>query len=324
MWRNAKLRLAILVFCGAAIAVPTVTFAATNVQTIICSPFDAPSITAPASGTSTTDTSTHVVGRGEPGMVVRVFKDGLGSGATTAGVDGSYAISVPLDTGDNTLIANESNSCDTVKTSTAVRVTRALPAEQPEAPAPLPVKPVEITKLTTADPVLVATPTAATDASVSATPANDTAEEHLTPAQKQMIATPQPNEEISSDRTWVTGKTTPVTKVDIYVNKTIAASVVSDTVGIYGALVNMKPGKNTIQVQATASDGTVITVRTIDVQLVKKETNISKEDKTVLKNAQDTVGLIIIAAIGLGGALIILTILWHTYHLRKGNKKHHA
>lgn len=306
--------------------VPSIVFAYTNVQTKICNPFDAPSITAPASGSSTSDSSIHLVGRGEPGMVVSISKNGNGSGATTATGDGSYAINVPLDTGNNSLVASTINDCNTVKKSSALqalRTTAATPASSTTAEAVAAQNNTPAAVNQTLRSIEVA---ALTKMPAPAPTDTDTEEVSVEQqqAQKEIITEPKAGEVLTSERTWITGKTTPVTKVDIYVNQAVAASVVSADDGVYGAMVSIKPGKNTIQVQATRADGTVVTMRTIDVQLVNKnESGPSKQpsDAEELKDMQDTAGWIAIGAIGIGGACVMSFILWHTHELRVRRKK---
>jgi hypothetical protein len=274
-----------------------------------------------------------VVGYADPGLVVSIQNNGAGTGATTATSDGSYAINVPLDTGSNSLIASHTNDCNTIKKSATVQALRiasttpttpTTPAPstgtsntQPSSSAPTAqaTKPVEITKLTTAPAPTI---DGATNSTVVA--AQAAAQEQ---AKKDIITEPKPGEILSSERTWITGKTTPTTKVDIYVNHVIASSVVSADDGIYGALVSIKPGKNNVQVQATAADGTIITVRSIDVELVKTtiETTGDANKKDELKGMKDVAGWIAIGAIGVGGLCIMSFILWHTHQLRLRRRK---
>lgn len=327
MWRKGRGKFAAAGLAIAFVLVPSIVFADTNVQTKICSPFNAPSITAPASGSSTSDSSLHLVGYADPGLVVSIQKNGAGSGATTATSDGSYAINVPLDTGNNDLVASHTDDCNTVKKSATVQAMRIAvvtpsspdsntPANTPVVGSPITqAKPVEVKTLTTA-PAVVTT----TDTTDPITAASQSAAQEE--AKKAIIAEPKPGEVLSSERTWITGKTTPVTKVDIYVNRAVAASVVSADDGVYGALVSIKPGKNTIQVQATAADGTVLIVHTIDVQLVKKTgEDTANTNKDEIKGVKDIAGWVAIGAIGVGGVCVMSFILWHTHQLRLGRKK---
>jgi hypothetical protein len=125
--------------------------------------------------------------------VVRILKNGVGSGAVTAGTDGSYAISVPLDTGNNLLVAQESNDCGTTKVSSTIQASRTVGSNQTSVPqSQPPLKPVEITSLTSAAPD--STPAAQAPSPNIAAPNSDT-KEQLTLAQKEMITEPQHNEE---------------------------------------------------------------------------------------------------------------------------------
>jgi hypothetical protein len=323
VWRRSKAKLGGIGLALAVILAPSIVFAATNVQTKICNPFNAPSITAPASGSSTSNSSIHLVGYSSPGTVVNVLKNGSGSGATTAATDGTYGISVPLDTGSNSLVASVTNDCNTIKKSATFQALRvavatpvtATPTETTTTQATPTIKPTakpEVTTLTTTPaPIETAASTAA---------AIETAKQEQ--AQKEIIAEPRAGDVLSNERTWISGKTTATTKVDIYVNRTVAASVVSADDGIYGAMVNIRSGQNTIQVQATAADGTVITVRTIDVQLVKKEIDDKSEtNKDKMKDVHDIAGWIAIGAIGIGGVCVMSFIAWHTHQLRMRRKK---
>jgi len=327
VWRSGRAKLTGAGLIIALVLVPSVVFADTNVRTRICSPFNAPSITAPATGSSTTSSSLHVVGYADPGLVVSIQNNDTGAGATTATTDGSYAINVPLDTGSNSLVASHTNDCNTVKKSATVQALRVAATTTPEATTPMSnpsgtqpsstiqtTKPIEVTKLT-AVPASTTTSTAASPATMAAQ-----AEEQ---AKKDIITEPKAGEVLSSERTWITGKTTPATKVDIYVNHAAVASVISADDGIYGALVSIKSGRNNIQVQATAADGTVITVRSIDVELVKKtvEDTQDADKKDELKGMKDVAGWVAIGAIGVGGLCIMSFILWHTHQLKLRRKR---
>jgi Glucodextranase, domain B len=107
--------------------------ASTIVESKICNPFNAPTITAPASQSQTTSSSIHVAGAATSGMTITVTNNGTGAGATIA-ASGSYGLEIPLSIGTNDLVATTVNDCDTVKNSSIVTVTRTILHGAPMAP----------------------------------------------------------------------------------------------------------------------------------------------------------------------------------------------
>jgi LPXTG-motif cell wall-anchored protein len=70
----------------------------------------APVITAPADGSSTTDTTPDIEGTGQPGTQLEVFVDGDSIGTTTVSPDGTWTITppAPLAVGEHTVDATQS------------------------------------------------------------------------------------------------------------------------------------------------------------------------------------------------------------------------
>lgn len=319
MWRINKTRLAIFTGAGTLLLIPSIAFAATQVQTTICEPLDETTITAPATTSETTDSSVQVIGRSTPGKIVTVYRNGLGSGATTTTSGGTYALSTPLDTGTNNIVAVTVNECSTTKQSLAISVIRtAIPTpvsqlpppaeEEPVIPAPKPV----ITSLAPVTSTGIATE-ASTQPLTQEQLDADT-DNAVTEIQKDVITKPRADEVIKNDHMWVKGKTQPNSVVAVYINKEIAAQVLSDSTGLYGVLVNLMPGTNTVHVKATAQDGTV-TTRVINVKLVSSTSPTQKTQQQTTVG-DDTVATVITLCIGVGGLITAVLILAHIPHIR--------
>jgi hypothetical protein len=282
-------------------------------------------LTAPANNTSTNEESVHIAGTGQAGMTVSIIKDGIGAGVTTVAPGGSFALEVPIDQGNNILSARIANDCNTIKESQDIRVHRnngngnsnsenGNQASSQSGTSAVNSK-SEIVSQPTVNDLHTATPPVA--------PVDNSQTITLTPtqakAQEQIITQPKADQTVSSERLWVTGKTTPFSTVDVYINATIVARVIAAADGIYGVLVGIQSGGNTIQVQATSKDGTV-TVRTINIKLdksLKPGAAVTAQNGT-----SQTIATIGITAIATGGFILTGILLWHTHTLRLRMRKH--
>lgn len=296
------------------------------IQSKICSPFTGPTITAPADNTTTGSTSIHIAGTGEPGMTVSIIRNSSGAGVATAASDGSFVVDIPLDVGDNFVTAREMNDCSTVKESQNIVVHRSstytsgsTTNTSPAATSGNSATPSSVTGSSSA----LKQP-AVSDLNIAAPPLASTENQStnlLTPtqlkAQEEIITQPKANQTVSSDRLWVTGKAAAFSTVDIYINLTIVARVIASEEGIYGVLVGIQQGGNTIQVQATNVEG-VVTTRTISIKLDK---NTKSGAATANSSPTQILTIVVITAISTGGAILISTLLWHTHTLRARMRK---
>lgn len=210
----------------------------TSIQAIICRPFVEPTITLPASGTTTTDDSVVVRGTGDAGMTATISRSTVEVGAATIMHDGTYMVDVPLAEGDNQLMAREVDACGTTQDSTVVHIRRdtngpgagsgntslgtGIDQSEPLPPVQLPA---------VGGPI-VPTPD---------TPGFG----------KPTILHPTANEVVHSSRLWVSGTAPPGSVVTISVNGTDVAEVVASDTGEYGAMVNIDVGSDTVQARAT-------------------------------------------------------------------------
>ena len=264
---------------------------------------------------------------------------------------GNFGLDIPLSIGANSLVATTVNNCNTIKSSTTVTITRLAAAGQaPATPTPEPSTPpvvseaVPTTVTTTASANITTTPVAPTAAVkkvapvvTPAVPTSPKAEAIIinppasvddikasgitldtdistTGVEQQVITSPKPNQVISTRHTWVTGQTEPLTNVSVYLNKSLVSKVVSDSSGLYGALVGLQDGENSIHVLAKCSDGQV-TLRLVNVKLA------SSQQQVVIPVKQSNKVLVygIIASFAIGGICISSSIWWHTWHLRKSH-----
>jgi len=236
----------------------------TNIQTEICTQFVGPTITAPPSGTQTDASSIIVKGMGETGMTLTITRNDANVGATIVAPDGSYALNVPLMNGDNVLVSQEVNGCNTLKESAAVTVYRTI-VQQSSTPeensSAAQTNAQSATTLRSGGPSL----------------GNPVTSLPNTPGyQRPTITHPTQGEMFYVSHLWVTGKAQPGSIVTIYVSNVSVARTIASEDGTYGATVGLRPGANTVQVRARLGDR-VATSDLIDVTYVQqtKETPTS-------------------------------------------------
>jgi hypothetical protein len=251
------------IFAGLVIlSVPSIALAdSTTIETRICASFTEPTITAPSSGIETDNASITVTGVGEPGMAVSILRNGVVAGTTTAVVDGSYGIEIGLTAGDNTLVAREVNECSTVEDSSSVSVHRTV-VETPQEPTPS----------ENGEEPTTETPTVSTDDTALETvyPALPVLQIPIVPTVdtpgflKPTITTPPSGAILNTTQVWVGGRAQPGSVVTIYLNDHSVAYGLTTEKGVYGALVSLNSGKNTIQVRSTLGNN-VATSDSIEV-----------------------------------------------------------
>jgi len=309
---------------AAALLAPSFVSAET-IQSKICTPFSGPTITAPADNTTTNDSAISVAGSGEAGLVVSVYDNGSGVGATTVASDGSYAIQVPLSVGGNQLTARITNDCNTIKESQDINVVRTVVGGGTNAPdtgaggqGDTP-SDTGSTSSTPKTPVITDLNTTVPSTSQAMSPqVNVPLTTEQIKAQQQIITQPKANETVSSDRLLVAGTATPFSVVDIYINEHIVARVIAAANGSYRAIVDLQSGSNSIHVQATDSDGAV-TTRTISIKLDKSVapgTSVAKPSST-----GQTVLVIVVGAVAAGGITLAGILSWHTHTLHMRMRK---
>jgi hypothetical protein len=314
--------LGILAGCAVALLAGAVVSAQSVVTSKLCAPFASPVLSAPATNTTTGDSSVHVAGNGEPNMVVSIRNGSIGLGAATIAGDGSFAMEVPLTVGDNNLVAREVNDCNTVRDSNVIVVHRSAqptPPAPPKSPEP-PKQPVQQPSVTSIPPIeSVVVPVEVVPPDVTPTTPIPIVE---TPAQKQLITSVQSDQTVATERLWLSGVAEPYSTVDIIVNNVVVARVVASSEGRYGVLVGLVFGANTIKSKATAPDGTV-TTRTIKIKLDKSVRQELDTDGVTDESSTSIVTLSIIAIIA-GGAILISIAHWHLFawHRRRKYGKH--
>lgn len=268
------------------------------IQSQICEPFETPVITAPPDNTQTNDSSTHVAGTAEPGLVVTIVRNGSGAGAGTAAPDGSYQIEVPLTGGNNTLIARTTNDCDTIHdsaTTTIFRILRVVP-EDPTAG-------VEITGL---EPPGSASPAA---------PATPGTGEAQVPLQAPRLTRPTPGLRTPNERLWVNGTAQPGGIIAILVNSIVVAQVITSEDGTFGAMVTLWQGKNTVQA-VLSQGGQSASSPEVTVEYLPGTKDTPKSEPEDGPNLL----LFVVGTILLGVLLYAAIILerWVAVHRRKG------
>jgi len=257
--RGVKNRIAAFLFAVVGtVCLPSAAFAMTDIEAKICVDFQAPVILQPSGDTETNDASVHVSGTAEPGMNVTIIRNNSSVGATTATVDGSYGMNIPLLAGDNIFTATTENECNTVKRSSNVMVHRIVESPQPGTPGPdepfvpLQLPPsvqLQLEALSPLNSAIIQTP----DSSGY---------------QKPIIMLPKTGDKIAGNSVWVSGRAEPRSILTLYLNgKSIAYVVVSER-GTFGILAALQPGGNTLQVRSEIegwrSTSNVVTVTRIE------------------------------------------------------------
>jgi hypothetical protein len=291
------------------LSVPSIALAdSTTIETRICASFTEPTITAPSSGIETDNASITVTGVGEPGMAVSILRNGVTVGTTTVVVDGSYGIEIGLTAGDNTLVAREVNECSTVEDSSPVSVHRTV-VETPQEPTPS-----ENGEESTTE-----TPTASTDDAALETvyPALPVLQIPIVPTVdtpgflKPTITTPPSGAILNTTQVWVGGRAQPGSVVTIYLNdRSVAYAIVTEK-GVYGALVSLSPGKNTIQVRSTLGNN----VATSDSMEVTFEQDATLTVPVTASNTSATV-VTQVVLVATASVAVVGTAAWGIPELR--------
>lgn len=98
----------------------------TNVNVRVCpsTSYPPPTISSPADGTKTQQSSILMSGEATPNVIVYAYRNDVQTGFVTSGIDGTFAISISLDMGTNVLKASTNNECSAPSFSGSVTVER--------------------------------------------------------------------------------------------------------------------------------------------------------------------------------------------------------
>ena len=250
--------------------------AVTNIQASVCGDFNGPSISSPLVATETQATSFVIEGIGDPGMTVVTMNGSTPSGSTTVTAGGLFALQVPLVPGDNVFVVRETDNCGTAKEVTSERIHRTVPVEVPsqpstEQPSSNPAQPQAPLAL---QPTVPITPTKEQESTTGATDGQG--------YPKPTIVSPMSGAVVNGNRMWVAGMAKAKSTVTIYINGQEAAHVVASEKGEYGVLVDIKPGKNTIQVRSEMN-GISSLSDSREVTFVPKKSDAATEDSLLVK-----------------------------------------
>jgi len=289
------------------LCVPSTVSANSNIETKICTSFEGPTITVPSTGTETENSSITIGGVGEPGMAISIVRNGVIIGTTTAVADGSYGLEVGLVSGDNALLAREINECGTVKDSETISVHRTV-VESPQTPTTPGEEGTSVTSETGTESQSTAGIGEGTTPllQLPIVPTVDT------PGfLKPTITTPSPGDTLHTSQVWVGGRAHPGSVVTIYLNDRSVAYVIATGKGVYGTLVSLNKGKNTLQVRSTLGNN-VATSDVVEILFEQDETLTPVTQTTPLMDEVVVqVGIVITASVAVVG-----TAFWAIPELR--------
>jgi hypothetical protein len=264
-WRHLKNSgLLVLASLAASIGTSTASFAVTTVQSQVCEDFAEPAIVSPSDGTQTTDDTVMIEGVGAPGKTVVMTRGSSTVGTSTVASDGSFGFTVPLEQGDNTFIARESNECGTEKDSSPVTVYADLPVPPVTEPAG---GNGESSGNGSSQPV----------ASAPSEPSEGAIGERFPPRpntpgfEKPKVTSPRDGTTVYLDTLLVKGSAAPGSLVTIYVNGVSQAQVVSSQQGTFQVRVVLEEGVNTIKIRSVLG-GKTATSDGIKVTYIRKIT----------------------------------------------------
>jgi hypothetical protein len=206
---------------------------------------------------TTKNPSVVISGTGQAAMPVTIISDGVVIGVATIAADGSFEVTAPLTAGDNIIIANETNDCDTIKESKPITITRQDTAEEQSVNTQAP----SVLGQQSTDTVAIA-PHHILNQPISNTP-NST--DFIVPKITQPIS----GEAYAVEHILTMGIASPGSLATIYVNGLSTARVVVASDGLYGATVELRSGENTLRVSSekdskvATSDNVTVTRKTL-------------------------------------------------------------
>jgi hypothetical protein len=219
--------------------------AITTVQSRVCEDFAAPAIVSPGDGLQTKDASIMVEGTGEPGKSVMVLRNGDNQGVGAIASDGTFGFTVPLEQGDNVLVAREANECGTTKDSSSVTVHADLPAPpNPEPPVSEPLQPGG-----TAGPTASVPSTGNIGRPFVPKPSGSGLE-------KPKISSSNDDLTVYVDTLLIEGTAHPGSLLTVYVNGKSQAQLYASKNGTFRLRVVLSEGKNTLKVRSTLGSKT--------------------------------------------------------------------
>lgn len=296
MWRYAKSK-----FYGAAVILslissisPAIAGATAEIRSNICGDFTAPTITSPASGLITQDSNAIITGQGEPSLPITIIDNGVSVAVTTISSGGEYSVSVPLSGGVNVITAKEVNACETAKESESINIQRSI-VSQPSAGSES--TPQDSTPTVSIAPITPAlSPSASLDQPI---PSNDSASNFNAP----VVNTPSSGATYTAGSVWVSGTAEPSSLVTIYVNGLSVAKLRASSVGIFGAMVELNIGSNSIRILAEKDGKSAISQPIIVIYAPSKAPEKSTSLLTV--TALVVGGTVAVVLVMSGGAWII-------------------
>jgi hypothetical protein len=239
-------------------------------------PPGAPQLTAPVSGSVTTASSVLVQGSTDPGASVDVVRGGVVMGTVTAGLDGTFAVSVPLVLGANPIQAQASNPAGPSPWSVVVTITRQpAPVSPPPPPPPPPVsQPPAITApstglVTDAGQLVVSVQGAAGAHAVLTVDGAAAGTVTLDAPSAPVITSPDDGTTTHEPRTDVAGRARPGLVVELWDGQTRAATLTADANGEFAGQISLTPGFHLITAQTVDADGTVHRSSGVGVEYVK-------------------------------------------------------
>lgn len=263
MWLHVKSKIfgVVLLLTVIGIISPAIATATREIQTNICGDFATPTITSPAPGLVTQESSVTVVGQGEASLPITIMNNGSAAALTTVSSSGDYSISVPLTGGVNVIIAKEVNACGLAKESESTSVQRNIVPQPPVENEP--------TGQATTPPTTIAP--VVSGQSPSSSLGQPAPNHQNTPGfNAPVIKQPTPDATYTVNTVWVAGTTEPLSLVTIYINGISIARLRASSSGAFGVMVELNIGHNNIQVGAEKDGKSAISKPTTVMYTPKK------------------------------------------------------
>ena len=298
MWRHVKSKLFSVIITLAVIGVisPAIATATREIQTNICGDFATPTITSPAPGFITQDSSVIVVGQGEASLPITIMNNGSAVALTTVSSSGDYSISVPLTGGTNVIIAKEMNACGSAKESESTSVQRDI------APQP----PVENEPTNQATPTTNITPIPSSQSPSSPLGQPMPSHQNTPGFSAPVIKQPTPEVIYTVNTVWVAGIAEPLSMVTVYVNGVSVASLRASSSGTFGVMVELNIGRNSIQV-GDEKDGKAAISKPLTVVYTPKKS--AEKGTSPLEVVGLVAGMTIAAAVATAGGMWIVKFI---------------
>jgi len=222
-----------------------------NVNVKVCypAPNPPPTISSPADGTTTEDSSVLMTGQALPGVTVYAHRNSVQVGFVTSGGDGSFVISISLDMGTNVLKASTNDDCDDPAFSSPVSVEReaATPPPGPDDGIDSDEEPVTVPDDTATQPPIETPPAGQPDEKKPGTGKRPDA------GSRPVILEPRHGARVPDPDIRVVGLASAHTTVRLLQNGRIVAEVLTDAEGRFTVGITLQPGEN--RLVATTGQG---------------------------------------------------------------------